>query len=735
MKDSGPPVKKYRRKKKRSLSQTGSLRKFARIRSETQGMESANKTKNFIKKLNKKRTKTDAKPPQLALDDMDSPRTQQQTHKYINSAINDLTNSGLTFDYGFRYYYWDYYKDNEDRDKAYNNSNKYKYWYIPCKQNNLKLEMINLFEYNPKQSVKKTKAKTSIFGSPTRAKLITKFSQTMSNNNNNKEQKHDKDKDKRPALSKDDNHVFNDDDSDHNDESKSDEKQNEDDDAIVCGMSMDQWNDIEERAHHIHRTWKCKKLLCESTMWKKQYQILEGDIIKKEHIIAVLIFCTFDRIRNEFLMTFNQYYHTALLVEDKMNDSKNGKSKNRNSVKHNGLFDYERGIELMKKNHSYFVNLAKLLRECVECFGSKLCNFMRTEDDIQRNENKKFYFGVNNGKGLFQRTLAQFKVPLLCSSSMKVVTNYMQCYSMDDHLSSQDNDIGLMVEVKYYDPFIRYFDASWITEFCAESEMIFSGGISMLKIEQIYNLNQNTTHKLFIRAMNILQSMLSGKMKKEPMSESEEQIIRYLVQNEFIRAMNNDTDITNNVNGKSIIPHYVSLLFHHFCINLKSISINLHRMNDDTFYGYFAIKSLFLTSQNNFIKLDVLCSLFPNVPIIKIIGHHSRKQNCIKLDELFFEEVLLILDSNLISRKCNLTKIMIGNANEDDMTLEQAIVQYQKQFEHKFCRMKIKVKTRELIIERPNNINEYQMNMNALGLNGMIHDSQNNAQNQGCIIQ
>ena len=503
----------------------------------------------------------------------------------------------------------------------------------------------------------------------------------------------------------------------------------------VCGMSMEQWNDIEERAHRIHRTWKCKKIDCKVSMWGKEYGINEGDILKKEHVIAVLIFCTFDTIRNEFLLTFNQYYHTALLVEDRINDSKNGKIGTRQSGKHRAifstLFSNERGIELMKKNHSYFVNFAKLLRECVECFGSKLNgnlfgnfnnNDMKMGEDtgFNGNKNKSFYFGLNNAMGLFKKTLNRIKLPLLCSSSMSVTLNHMECMEDD----------GLLIEVKYYDPFIRYFDCSWITEYIAEQEILFNGGISILKIETIFNVATDTNYLIFVRSMNILQSMLNGSTKKEVMTTFEEQIIRYLVQNEFIRAMNNDTDVSNNINGKSIIPNYISLLFHHFCINLKSISINLGRMNDQTYHGYHNIKSLFLTSQNNFIKLDVLCSLFPNVPTIKIIGHPSHKKHCIKLDELFFEEVLLILDSNLISKKCSLSKIMIGNADEQDMTLEQAIAKYGRQFEQKYCKMKIKVRTRELVIERPNM-------SNGVGLHHsyQVNQGDHNGHNQGCLIQ
>eukprot|EP01083_Nonionella_stella_P196110 721805_1 len=32
----------------------------------------------------------------------------------------------------------------------------------------------------------------------------------------------------------------------------------------MIAMSMDQWNDIEERSHHIHRTLKCREMACDT---------------------------------------------------------------------------------------------------------------------------------------------------------------------------------------------------------------------------------------------------------------------------------------------------------------------------------------------------------------------------------------------------------------------------------------------------------------------------------------
>ena len=493
-------------------------------------------------------------------------------------------------------------------------------------------------------------------------------------------------------------------------------------------MSMEQWNDIEERSHHIYRSYKCKSIKCNISIYGNEYGIFENDLIKKEHIKAILIFCTFNKIRDTFLLTYNQYYNTALLVEDLIDKQPTSKSKrklsqslsnNAKDIKKNrmkdraailSLFNYERGIDFMKSNHSYFANLARLLRECIECYGSRLNN--------SSSKNNKFYFGINDTNGLFKRTISKFKLPLLCSSSLNVVLNYMS-------LQNNDNYNGLLVELSYYDPFIRYFECKWLTEFTNQNEILFCGGISSIKINTIYNMTTNNNYIYFIRSMNIMQTMLSGTMKTDLMTNVEEQIIRYLVQNEFIRSMNNDVDITNNLNGSDIIPNYISMLFHHFCINLKNISINLYRMNDSSFYGYSSIKSLFLTSQNNFIKLDVLCSLFPNVPKIKIIGHYQKKQNCIKLDQLFFEEVLLILESNLISKKCKLSKIIIANPNETELTIENAIIKYRSQFEKKNCKMILKVKSRELIIEREV-IDAYKS-----------RDDQykNNQQHQNCLIQ
>ncbi len=70
-------------------------------------------------------------------------------------------------------------------------------------------------------------------------------------------------------------------------------------------------------------------------------------------------------------------------------------------------------------------------------------------------------------------------------------------------------------------------------------------------------------------------------------------------------------------------------------------------------------------------------------------------------------------------------------ANESELTLEQSIAQYQSQFRGKNCLLKIKVKTRELIIQRTNlnNQNNHKNNQN--------HNNQNNNQNQqnACLIQ
>eukprot|EP01084_Bolivina_argentea_P005393 10178_1 len=88
--------------------------------------------------------------------------------KFVINAINNITEEKvnhndeknddkhhLNYSFGIRCYFWDYYKNNENKDIIYNNGDKYSDWYIAQKYNNLKQEItenktcvLNIEAYN-----------------------------------------------------------------------------------------------------------------------------------------------------------------------------------------------------------------------------------------------------------------------------------------------------------------------------------------------------------------------------------------------------------------------------------------------------------------------------------------------------------------------------------------------------------------------------------------------------------
>eukprot|EP01084_Bolivina_argentea_P219393 372113_1 len=266
--------------------------------------------------------------------------------------------------------------------------------------------------------------------------------------------------------------------------------------------------------------------------WVNIYNIPVGSIITLSHILSVLMYTNHTELSSEFSRSFRKI-----------------------SIK-------ETDLEL-KKRHCIFGNWGKLLRECVECFGT----------DLKDTQSEYFYHGLSCPL-LFHSFSNKFSGPT--STSLSYITAVM--------FANQGNGNGIVIKIKNNKTASSFFNCIKWSDFSGESEMLFLGGFQPLQIYGLSVLSDGNNYDKWIEAINIFQlSIIKG----------QETDININIMKEYKNLIGSliNNIINNNKNGINDIYFHIILYFVE--IIFKFDEANVAKKNPQPALKPFAIPTHF----------------------------------------------------------------------------------------------------------------------------------------------
>ena len=301
--------------------------------------------------------------------------------------------------------------------------------------------------------------------------------------------------------------------------------------------------------------------------------------ISVEHILALLTYCNYDQYQNKWSESFR-----------KLSSNESMKS--------------------LKDRHSHFVCSSINLINLIEEFGVRLFD--------EENSNKRFYHGVNRIL-YFSKTIAKFNGPLSTSSEILVAHNFSA-------------GSGLVLEFKYtFSQFplrSKYFDCAPFSDFPAEKECLFIGGLPNLMVTNIINIsNDNEEYRQYMTAINIMNAIFQGTYHQKDTDE-DVFIVTMILLIQFI--INKDNDIASDYDD---IPQYIKNLMINYCNNLQHIVILWHnvfgRMNEIN----EDLLNIISDDDETFFDINILSKLMPNLEQIEYYNNTLNKQELVGLTE------------------------------------------------------------------------------------------------------
>eukprot|EP01083_Nonionella_stella_P138253 420746_1 len=296
---------------------------------------------------------------------------------------------------------------------------------------------------------------------------------------------------------------------------------------------------------------------------KKRCPGIEG--IKFEHILALMIYCNFDKIQHEFSKTF-------------------------------------RGDDICK--HNQFCHFGYYLYLAVNKHG-KITS-----------KNDKLYHGVDT-RLTFPDVIGpsigiKINSPLSTSTSLYVATHF----AGNEGLLVQFS--GSQVICQGFET--KHFAVRWLSDFPWEHECLFIGTSSGLYINNITSVNDRIDYQNVIGALCIIQEQMKlGGTRiylRVVVTELKKKLIRRIVENQLSNALPNEY--------KRFPPFtqcpYAQGLIDMYCKGRRAICLNCGQCSDENesyFTGYF---------YPNIVRIQWM---FPNVKDIVLFGVNNDKMDCI----------------------------------------------------------------------------------------------------------
>eukprot|EP01084_Bolivina_argentea_P255735 430266_1 len=314
--------------------------------------------------------------------------------------------------------------------------------------------------------------------------------------------------------------------------------------------------------------------------------------------------------------------------------------------------------DLIKRN-SEFHHWSKHLYEAIHLFG---------DDVINKQFGDYVYHGIDEPM-IFETIVGWMYGPISTTGKKAVAFNFAA------------NGNGLVLQLNTYHNipnFYSFFNCRCISDFAAEDEKLFLH--VQLRIESIYHMPLEQIYIEECQAIDILYNILTAQemINIDIVSDKHIEYYESMMKQEYDKY-----------------PPYINKLFNNIISPITEISINLWLMNQDQYkyvnyghesvkHGYKKLKPFFMNASNDFLYIDKLCKLCPNVGNIRFYNqvkakserkdndlHSDHSSKCVVLNDDFLSELLLCKPTSK-----SLRRIVIVDPDETMMTIKQFTQRY-----------------------------------------------------------
>lgn len=196
-----------------------------------------------------------------------------------------------------------------------------------------------------------------------------------------------------------------------------------------------------------------------------------------KHLIALSLYCNFNRYRSKFKESFNA--NKAL--------NQNGRVR---IVEDNNW----------RLKHREFAIMAMLIREIVEIYGHEV--------GVEGDQSLSYYHLIDS-RYLFKTPFCKFNGPMSMTNDLSVALMYCTKGST------------LCLNLQKQEAVGGYgFECNWISEYPMESEVLFIGGAYYQQIWSLIDVDLSENYKLYLNAMSALLSIFRGHRPTRKLADS-----------------------------------------------------------------------------------------------------------------------------------------------------------------------------------------------------------------------
>eukprot|EP01084_Bolivina_argentea_P069938 127195_1 len=374
----------------------------------------------------------------------------------------------------------------------------------------------------------------------------------------------------------------------------------------ICSISITQLKNLLQKAEYFFTSTIWYAHFVTESYHPTQFTVINDTMripayfpISPAHLVAILVYCNFEVLQFKFSQTYRK------LTLDESDNS-------------------------LKNRHSNYFWLGKLLLECVRIFGTSI--------ESMWNDDRIFYHGIN--QKLMVPTTIGCKIfcPFSTTTSWAVAVQFAQNAGLVLEVRLFKKQVDVMHSVwanilsRRRGDYCKFFDCSFVSDFPAEQEKLFIGGLGTLQFTDIVETPFGHSYKRYLRAVDFIHKFVrcvwirnSGqfplqKKSYQDLSRVEQQLIFRIILNEL-----HHHQLSTCPEFKSC-PTYISTLFHQQCQSktgsimvfiTEILSMRKRGMismnNIDDFWKLFINKKWGITNW-----IDIIYSLFPLLSRIEL---------------------------------------------------------------------------------------------------------------------
>eukprot|EP01084_Bolivina_argentea_P310901 538060_1 len=369
-------------------------------------------------------------------------------------------------------------------------------------------------------------------------------------------------------------------------------------------------------------------------MSAKCYDMYYGQSMSINHLISMMIYCNYDELQKKFSETFRK------------------------------LGKYETNKSLKRRHRNYY-HLAKLLRECVECFGMYCGEILEMDQCIS------VFHGINKCL-TFTSMDTRVQVPFSTTTDYSVANSFCnnEGIILKMFISVQGWCMSHFENIETTQR-IKCMDMHWISDFSNEQEIFCIGGISEISLQTIIQVQTGNDYIHYIEGLRTFSPFMETNPDNLELhlswngypSNLNLQMAFRLLSHELHRYAPNHT----KAHEFKSCPQYIQRMLHTHCVNVKSLRMNSNQK---------VMKHVFWNNVPGWIDLDLITAVFPHLQYITFTAIGSNNVMCFT-EPLLYEYILEYTKKN---KHSSFEEIII----QCDCEYYNKIVKCVEKYKHKF---------------------------------------------------